>query len=74
MSQLKLYKPSETLNKGSMVRLDSPLFIAIMSEAINQGIPSYADYVRSVLAHEYSDEIGSSSILVKSICQCNFKK
>lgn len=36
MSKLKLYKPSETLNKGSMVRLDSPLFIAVMGEAINE--------------------------------------
>ena len=30
MSKLKLCKPSETLNKGSIVRLDSPLFIAVM--------------------------------------------
>ena len=42
MTKLKLYKTSETLNKGSMVRLDSPLFIAVMNEAINQGIPSWS--------------------------------
>ena len=67
MSKLKLYKPSETLTKGNMVRLDSPLFIAVMSEAINQGIPSYADYIRSVLAAICLDKTHSSNTEQKTL-------
>jgi len=67
MSKLKLYKPSETLTKGNMVRLDSPLFIAVMSEAVNQGIPSYTDYIRSVLAAICLDKTHSSNTEQKTL-------
>lgn len=50
MPSLKLYKNLEPLTTGSTVRLDNPLFIAVMNEAVKVGIPSYADFVRAILA------------------------
>ena len=50
MQNMKLYKNLEPLIAGSMVRLDSPLFSAVMNEAVKAGIPSYANFVRAILA------------------------
>ena len=50
MSKLKLYATSYKLNKGSTVRCDDTLFLAVMAEALKNSHETYADYVRSVLA------------------------
>jgi len=50
MSKLKLYATSHKLNKGSTVRCDDTLFLAVMAEVVKNSHETYADYVRSVLA------------------------
>ena len=49
MSKIKKYTTYEGLSCGTMVRINETLMLAVTNKAIEDGIPIYAEFVRSVL-------------------------
>ena len=50
MSNLKLYTSKDGFKNGGTVRCDDKLYVAVTAEILKQSHPSYAAYVRSLLA------------------------